>query len=236
MALQEGHAEAVNVYVNAILGSGLDLAIQKELLAAKSSNGAPGLFMAMKNRHVESVNAYIGAILSSDLAPEKKLSLAEVESDYFQYHIDKLNPTEILDIALIVSRKFTLKKFSPQLDKLVCETASEHLENFAGKEITWDTCLWIGLSYKPGWIKHESTHTELANSMIKEAMRYKSSESTEITPAAYLQDTLGKLINMQTKLAKDITKILPKNRLSLLFYSSINPGEGTAISEPITNP
>ena len=48
MALQDGHAEAVGAYVEAILNS-RDQGIDKQkLLTAKDSDGTPGLFIALQ--------------------------------------------------------------------------------------------------------------------------------------------------------------------------------------------
>ena len=61
MALQNGHAEAIKAYVEAILNSSLPISYKQELLAAKEPlDGTPGLFMALQNGHTEAVEAYVG--------------------------------------------------------------------------------------------------------------------------------------------------------------------------------
>ncbi len=56
---------------------------KKELLAAKSQIGVPGLFLALRHGHTEAVKPFLAAILSSNLSREdkKKLLAAKHQND-----------------------------------------------------------------------------------------------------------------------------------------------------------
>jgi len=63
MAMQNGHHQAVEKYITAILSSNLEN--KETLLAATRADGVPALSMAMRNGHHQAVKKYITAILSS---------------------------------------------------------------------------------------------------------------------------------------------------------------------------
>ncbi|QIV93927.1 hypothetical protein [Allofrancisella frigidaquae] len=63
LALIEGHAEAVKAYIGSIKDIPMAPMINKEmLLAAKSSKGYPGLYMALQNGHAKTVKVYIEGV------------------------------------------------------------------------------------------------------------------------------------------------------------------------------
>ncbi|MCF6777641.1 hypothetical protein L3V83_13810 [Thiotrichales bacterium 19X7-9] len=70
LALQKGHADAVEKFIEGIKSLNLSTEDLKELLFSKKSNGTPGLFMALQNGHADAVEKFIEGIKSLNLSTE----------------------------------------------------------------------------------------------------------------------------------------------------------------------
>ena len=75
MALQDGHSQAVEAFMNRVLSSRLSKREKEKLLAAKDCYGTPAFFMALENEHVKAVVAFMTHVLSSDLSDQQKIIL-----------------------------------------------------------------------------------------------------------------------------------------------------------------
>ncbi|WP_234393595.1 hypothetical protein, partial [Francisella hispaniensis] len=74
IALQEGHPEAIKAYIEGISNFA---GIKQELLAPKTQNGTPGLFMALQNGHSETIKVYIECISNFDGIDKQELLAAK---------------------------------------------------------------------------------------------------------------------------------------------------------------
>ena len=86
IALQNGHAEAIKVYIKTIVEtSGIGIRDEQELLATKAPDGHPGLFMALRNGHAEAIKVYIETIVETSrigIRDKQELLAAKAPSGY----------------------------------------------------------------------------------------------------------------------------------------------------------
>jgi ankyrin repeat protein len=75
LALKNGHTETVKVFTEVVSNSTLRDPEKTQLLAAKFSNGTPGLFLALKNGHTETVKAFAEVVSVSNLSANVKKEL-----------------------------------------------------------------------------------------------------------------------------------------------------------------
>lgn len=76
MTLQYGHAETAKWFIKTVLTSRLlDENQKSDLLAARRSDGMPGLTAAFITGQAETVQTFTNSVLDSDLSPEKKTEL-----------------------------------------------------------------------------------------------------------------------------------------------------------------
>ncbi|KYW82974.1 hypothetical protein AUF42_06325 [Francisella hispaniensis FSC454] len=76
IALQDGHTEAIKVYIESI--SNLAGINKQQLLAAKIPNGTPGLFMSLQDGHSEAVKVYIEGIFNLAGINKQELLAAKI--------------------------------------------------------------------------------------------------------------------------------------------------------------
>lgn len=79
MALQQGHANTVKIFVEIIIQSGLDIEQQADLLAAWDSDGVPGIFMALQEGNAHVVREFVEGVIRSQLSDEQKVALLAAE-------------------------------------------------------------------------------------------------------------------------------------------------------------
>lgn len=74
--LEKGLVETANIYIDAILNSNLPLEDKVMLLSAKTSEGFPGLFVALQLGQTDAVKIYLSKVLgSSDIGNTDKMQL-----------------------------------------------------------------------------------------------------------------------------------------------------------------
>ncbi|QIV96278.1 ankyrin repeat domain-containing protein [Allofrancisella inopinata] len=77
LALQDGHAEAVENYIKAIEKVNINNTDKQKLLAAKDPAGVSGLFMALQKGHAAAVKSYIEAVININGINKQELLAAK---------------------------------------------------------------------------------------------------------------------------------------------------------------
>lgn len=134
MALQEGHTQAIEAYVNVVLTTDALSDDQKfKLLQAKNLEGDSGLFMAFQEGHTQAIKAYIDAVLvTKTLREDQKFELLQAknsEGDSGLFIALEKGHTEVVEAYIKVVRETDRLEASQKIKLL--KSASSNLKKLS---------------------------------------------------------------------------------------------------------